>query len=132
MRREYNGIRRRFAGRAIHTKGMKLIELSLFSLVPKILGIKRLELATGKTTEGSLCVHDGFGLKGTDEEVELFVSDILTINRIGGTNSMDGTKGGRSKTKIIGISMIEQRWMSSISFSMASRSLPEGKAQEQE
>jgi hypothetical protein len=77
---------------AIHAKGMKLVELSAFGRVPNGPGVKCLEPATRERAKGTFSVSDGFGLQGTDHEINFVIGDVIAANGFGGMKMMDGTE----------------------------------------
>jgi hypothetical protein len=80
---------------------MKLVELSCFTSTPLGPSVKSLELTTSKAAKSTFGVGNGFGLKGREQEFDLFVGDVVTIDGRIGMESVDGAQCGRSDAKFI-------------------------------
>jgi hypothetical protein len=95
MRAEKNGIFRRIAGLAIHTKLLKLVKLFDFVLsMPERPSFKKgLEFLAREEAQAAFGIGDGDRLERRDHEVNLIHGNIVTINRVGGMKAVDGTKG---------------------------------------
>jgi hypothetical protein len=63
--------------------------------------VECLEFATGERSDGTFGISDGLRLEGGDHEVDLFISNVLTINRSVGMKGMNGTESGRGDTKFV-------------------------------